>query len=347
MDTYASKAFQNAVLRWYHQFGRHDLPWQKQKTPYRVWVSEIMLQQTQVVTVIDYFKRFMKSFPNVKALAAAHEDNVLHHWSGLGYYARARNLHKTAKMVCEQHHGRFPKDLEALQTLPGIGRSTAGAILSLASEIPASILDGNVKRVLTRVFGIKTWSGDTQTLKQLWELAESLTPNKDCHHYNQAMMDLGATVCTRSNPTCSLCPLKSKCYARINDLTKAIPASKPKKEKPTKEIFFLMLENSAGELLLEKRPNQGIWGGLWCFPEFTIQDEAIQFCKTDLKIKTLEAKLRQPFRHTFSHYHLEITPLHIKTHSKKSFKKFQWYGQELMNLGLAAPTTKLLQSLCL
>lgn len=246
-----TKKFQELVLTWFEKYGRKTLPWQVNINPYRVWISEIMLQQTQVATVIDYFQRFTKRFPTIETLAETPIDEVLPLWSGLGYYARARNLHRCAKIIVEQHHGEFPSTLEQLVELPGIGKSTAGAILSIAFKKQAAILDGNVKRVLQRFFGIREWYGNPATLKQLWEIAETLAPKTKTAEYTQAMMDLGAMICTRSKPKCDLCPLQKSCIAYHENLTTSIPASKPKKQIPTKHTIMLILENKRGEIYLE------------------------------------------------------------------------------------------------
>jgi len=248
-----NKTFTQQVLRWYQQYGRKDLPWQQDINPYRVWVSEIMLQQTQVTTVIPYFARFIKRFPDVRCLAEANLDDVLQHWSGLGYYSRARNMHRCAKMICDTYAGEFPDSATALNQLPGIGRSTAGAIITIAFGKPAPILDGNVKRLLARYLAINTWPGNTQTMKQLWEIAESYTPHSDTRAYTQAMMDLGAMVCTRSKPKCHCCPLTKSCLAYRNGLQQQLPIAKPKKFKPTKTTQMLIIMNQQ-QLLLQKRP---------------------------------------------------------------------------------------------
>lgn len=340
--------FSQQVLAWWDQHGRKDLPWQQNKTPYRVWVSEIMLQQTQVTTVIPYFQRFMERFPDVQSLAQAAQDDVLHLWTGLGYYARARNLHKAAKQVAEQFDGQFPSSVELLETLPGIGRSTAGAILSLSMEQWAPILDGNVKRVLTRFDGIREWSGQTQVLKQLWLLTEQLTPERRTADYNQAMMDLGATLCTRSKPRCVDCPVASQCQALQLNLTGEIPASKPKKEKPIKQTWMLMLQQPDGSVLLQQRPASGIWGGLYSFQQFDQPDKADQWLASQFGNVTTEHW--STFRHTFSHYHLDITPIHVrlpKTESHIRESDSIWYHPTSLNqsIGLAAPVKKLLTQL--
>lgn len=304
--------FPVAVLAWFDRYGRTQLPWQKERTPYRVWISEIMLQQTQVVTVIPYFERFVARFPDVEALAEASLDEVIALWAGLGYYARARNLHRAARIIVEQHGGQLPASLEELSALPGIGRSTAGAILSLGSGIRAPILDGNVKRVLCRYHGIDGWPGNARTLARLWQLSETLTPSVRTADYNQAMMDLGATVCTRRKPACSACPVSLDCQAFQSGRTDAIPAPKPRQALPVRRCFMLALTNAQGALYLEKRPNAGVWGGLWSLPEFGREEDVYAWCaKQHIDCSDLE-RLPQR-RHTFSHYHLDFVPLVVRT----------------------------------
>ena len=225
-------AFSKKLLTWWDKSGRKDLPWQKNINPYRVWVSEIMLQQTQVTTVIPYFEKFMTKFPNVQSLAMANVDQVLHLWTGLGYYARARNLHKTAIIICEQYSARFPCDIDTMQSLPGIGRSTAAAILSIANGAHHAILDGNVKRVLTRLHTVDGWPGENKVMQQLWQLAEQYTPKKRVADYTQAIMDLGATLCTRSKPTCEQCPAQNQCLSFLQSRQTEFPNKKPKKQSP-------------------------------------------------------------------------------------------------------------------
>jgi A/G-specific adenine glycosylase len=310
-----AKSFANRVLAWYPIHGRKHLPWQQEISPYRVWLSEIMLQQTQVATVIPYFDRFVSHYPTVQALAGAPLDHVLHLWTGLGYYARARNLHKAAITVGQQFNGQFPVSIEDLMSLPGIGRSTAGAILSLAFEKPAAILDGNVKRVLARHFAIEGWPGQSTTSDKLWQLAEIITPKKvtlktDHRAFSQAMMDLGATVCTRSKPSCEQCPLTATCLAYQQGNWSDYPGKKPNKILAIKHTFMLMLQH--GEVtLLEERHRSGIWGGLWSLPEFSDLTALTNIVKQRWPNLTLIGDpQRQPtLRHTFSHYHLDITPV--------------------------------------
>ena len=336
-------AFQQSILAWFVLRGRKELPWQQNTTPYRVWLSEIMLQQTQVTTVIPYFQAFIEKFPTLDSLAQTSIDDVLPYWSGLGYYARARNLHKSAQIIYQQQ--RFPDTLEELMALSGIGQSTAGAILSIAFHKSHPILDGNVKRVLTRYKGITGWSGDSQVNKQLWAISTALTPIERCADYTQAIMDLGATVCTRSKPSCTVCPLASHCVALSMGIVAQLPTPKPKKTLPVKQRVFLLLRNYDQQLFLEKRPPTGIWGGLWSLPEFDSIEAAQDWCLS----KNMEINSQQLLptsRHTFSHYHLDYTPLVIQTNSPTNFvmeaNQSLWYnaGQQL---GLAAPIKQLLQ----
>ncbi len=343
------KQFQQAVLDWYDQHGRKTLPWQQDISPYRVWVSEIMLQQTQVATVIPYFDRFMEALPTVKDLAAAPEDEVLHLWTGLGYYSRARNLHHAAQQVMTDFDGEFPDSVDALSTLKGVGRSTAGAIRSIAFEQPAAILDGNVKRVLARYAAIEGWPGKSAVLKELWSAAEELAPDYRCRDYSQAMMDLGATLCTAKSPACDRCPLADDCLARAAGKQLEFPGRKPRKPLPVRTTLMLIATNEQGEVLLEKRPDSGIWGGLWSFPEFADSDAALEFCERELGTQQGSESL-PGFRHTFSHYHLEITPLLVHLHETREHvmegDARLWYNmRKPAVLGIPKPASKLLKLL--
>lgn len=338
--------FQQRLFDWFDEHGRKDLPWQRDIHPYRVWVSEIMLQQTQVVSVIGYFQRFMLRFPNVQSLAEAELDEVLHHWSGLGYYARARNLHKTAQIIVAEG-GEFPQTVEALSALPGIGRSTAGAILSIVFGQREAILDGNVKRVLARFHGVHGWPGDGKVAAELWQLASDYTPTRRCGDYTQAMMDLGATVCTRNKPSCAECPVAIACHAHQRDLTRSLPAPKPRKTLPVKSIYFLILRDGERRLLLEKRPASGIWGGLWSLPEFDDLDALQAWCmQHGYNIDMPRALPSQ--RHSFSHYHLDFTPLQANlqnpTNNVMEGGHSVWYNLcDIDSLGLPAPIKRLLR----
>lgn len=343
--------FVSQVLDWFDQHGRHDLPWQKNPEPYRVWVSEIMLQQTQVSTVIPYFQRFMDRFPGVEDLAAADTDQVLHLWTGLGYYARARNLHKAAQIVSRDYQGRFPGSVDELQALPGIGRSTAGAIAALAMNIQAPILDGNVKRVLTRYFAINGWPEKTAVKNQLWEIAEQLAPARRVAHYTQAMMDLGATVCLRSKPLCQQCPLAADCQAFKQQLTAEIPGKKPRKTLPVKSTRMHIIRNKQGEVLLQKRPPQGIWGSLYSLPEGEMASkQPADALPAGIELGQGKIRPLPALRHTFSHYHLDIEPMEheaiARNHALADSDRWLWYPLDhSIEVGLAAPVKKLLGKL--
>jgi A/G-specific adenine glycosylase len=342
--------FSERLLDWYARHGRKDLPWQVRPTPYRVWVSEIMLQQTQVATVIPYFQRFMEAFPDVATLAQAEQDQVLHHWSGLGYYARARHLHAAAQQLLDRHQGRFPEVFDDVLALPGVGRSTAAAILSLACAQSHPILDGNVKRVLARYHALAGWPGQSRIQRALWALAERHTPEHDTAAYTQAIMDLGATVCTRARPRCEACPLQGTCAAHAASRETEYPSPRPKKAMPVRSVSMLLLCNAAGEVLLEKRPPAGIWGGLWSFPELTADDEPGRWCPDKLGVTADETGRWPVLRHSFSHFHLDITPVLARAGDAAAGvmedPELLWYnptGTE--QRGLAAPVNALLQRL--
>ncbi len=311
-----------------------------------------MLQQTQVNTVIPYYKKFMRNFPSIKALALADNNDVLDQWSGLGYYARARNLHKTAKIIHEQFSGRMPNTVEGLLALPGIGRSTAGAILSLSMQQSVSILDGNVKRVLTRYLAVPGWPGKGDVHQQLWNITDALTPQERCNDYNQALMDLGATICTRSKPKCTQCPFEKNCLAhKVNRETEFPHRKTDKKTKPYKKSCFIILQNKQGDILLEQRPPLGIWGSLWCFPEHDEPIEKLeQYCKSEFNTSTKNAKRLEPFVHKFSHYDLEISPIILSAnkqpHLLMESQPRVWYkpGDKLPG-GIAAPIKTILMTL--
>ncbi|MGC9385700.1 MAG: A/G-specific adenine glycosylase [Hydrogenovibrio sp.] len=340
-------SFSQALLDWFDVSGRHDLPWQQDKTPYRVWVSEIMLQQTQVQTVIPYYQRFIASFPTLEVLAQSSEEAVLAHWSGLGYYARGRNLLKAAKVVVNDLNGVFPTDLTGMMALPGIGRSTAGAILSIACGQRQPILDGNVKRVLCRYDAVESWSGDKQTEARLWQRADALTPDTRFDDYAQAMMDLGATLCTRSRPNCQACPIRENCQAWRNGRVAEFPFPKPKTRKPTREVAMLLLQNLSGDIFLQKRPEKGIWGGLWSFPE---APEAAVSNQIKNKVETdCEARvdlIKWPVvKHTFSHYHLMIHPVRV-ARVRSTALTGEWLSvAEALARGVPAPIRKLIKQL--
>ena len=352
--------FSKKLLNWYAQNGRKNLPWQKNRTPYAVWVSEIMLQQTQVVTVIPYFEKFMLSFPDVLALANAHEDEVLHHWSGLGYYARARNLHRAAQQVRDEHKGEFPLSFDDVLALPGVGRSTAGAILAQAEGQRHAILDGNVKRVLARFHAVHGWTGQKKVQDQLWIFAESHTPNKQLADYTQAIMDLGATLCKRSKPDCDVCPLNAECVAFATEQVSLLPTPKPKKTLPVKSVRMLLLRNDSQQILLEKRPPTGIWGGLWSLPEMPLSDGVTDWCSEHYQLEIGVSEELPVVRHTFSHFHLDITPCLAEVNNPEQSvmeaERRVWYKAcqnnrsmqhsdqpKGLSLGLAAPVSNLLK----
>ena len=341
--------FSKAVLAWFDRAGRKHLPWQQDITPYRVWLSEIMLQQTQVSTVIPYFEKFVARFPDVDALAAAKQDEVLALWTGLGYYSRARNLHRTAQIICEQYNSVFPNAVEALSQLPGIGRSTAGAIVSIAYKKHAAILDGNVKRVLARFYAISGWSGASSTQKTLWHYAEENTPKQRTGDYTQAMMDLGATVCTRSKPRCTQCPLQTHCVAyRDNSVTK-YPEKNTKKALPTRTVNMLIIRNCAGEVLLQQRAPTGLWGSLWCLPEISPEKNIGDSCKDLCEQQPKKIEIWPSWKHSFSHFHLDITPvlIDVNTRTQKITEpNQQWIKpNQASTLGMPAPAVKLLAQL--
>ncbi|QTP60744.1 A/G-specific adenine glycosylase [Billgrantia antri] len=339
--------FQYRLLDWFDREGRHDLPWQRERTPYRVWVSEIMLQQTQVATVIPYFERFMARFPCLAELAKASQDEVLHLWTGLGYYARGRNLHKAARQVMEAHGGELPvASLEALAGLPGIGRSTAGAIIAQSTGRRAVILDGNVKRSLSRLHAVTGWPGRPAVERRLWALAESYTPERRVADYTQAMMDLGATLCRRGTPDCQRCPFSDVCVAHARGEQRRFPESKPKKTLPTRATLMLVLQDAEGRVLLEQRPASGLWGGLWGLPQF--DDLAALRAWLDTHAPGAELDPAWPaFSHTFSHFRLDITPLPARIGRLDSVGEGRcWYDPgNPGRVGLAAPVKALLASL--
>lgn len=303
----AMKDFSKRLITWHRRHGRHDLPWQRTRDPYQVWLSEIMLQQTQVGTVIPYYERFRARFPNVASLARASLEDVLRLWAGLGYYSRARNLHRTARAILDQHGGVFPEQRSALEALPGVGRSTAAAIAAFAFGAREAILDGNVKRVLARHFAVGGFMGNKTVENVLWSLAESLVPRRAVETYTQALMDLGATVCTRASPGCGRCPLASSCVALAQGSVAAYPARRPRRTTPVRSVVMLLLLRE-GKILLEQRPPSGIWGGLWSFPEMPADGEVRAHCAAQLGCEVGTPVALQPLRHGFTHFTLDIRP---------------------------------------
>jgi A/G-specific adenine glycosylase len=337
------------LLAWHAQHGRHDLPWQRslqdEGSAYRVWVSEIMLQQTQVATVIPYFERFMQRFPQVQALADAPADEVLHLWTGLGYYARARNLHRAAQSIRDQHGGAFPGTLEAVMKLPGIGRSTAGAVLAISSGTRHPILDGNVKRVLSRYYAVDGPPEDNSTQEQLWELAGKNTPYENVATYTQAIMDLGATVCTRAKPRCELCPIAAGCRARIEMRQGELPAPKRKRAARKLRRAVMLVARREAAVLLVQRPPSGIWGGLWCLPEFADRDAAEVFAANELPGASLADGALPEIEHSFTHFDLVITPLLARCGGESRIRDggALWYDlSQPARVGLPAPIRNLL-----
>ena len=340
-------SFADQLLLWYEQHGRHDLPWQVRGDPYPVWVSEVMLQQTQVATVIPYYERFISRFPCLQDLATADLDQVLHLWSGLGYYARARNLHKSARLIVEQYNGVFPDNITDLVALPGIGLSTAGAILAQSLGQRHPILDGNVKRVLARYYCIDGWPGHRDTEDRLWQLSDANTPTEKTAEYTQAIMDLGATICKRNKPDCPICPVNDKCQSFLLGVVNTYPHKRKKKKLPVKTTTFLLLSNEQEEIFLTQRPPTGIWGGLWCLPELLNCSEG----KWNLENLPADISTEKPMpvvRHTFSHYHLDFTviPATLKGNHSTGIMESNptvWYNPaHPSQLGLAAPIKKII-----
>jgi A/G-specific adenine glycosylase len=339
----------HALIEWHARRGRHDLPWQKERSPYRVWVSEIMLQQTQVATVIPYYERFISRFPDVATLAEASIDDVLHLWTGLGYYARARHLHQAARRVCDDFGSNFPRSFAKLMTLPGIGRSTAGAILALSCGESFPILDGNAKRVLARFFGVAGAPSDAKTIKRLWQLAESCTPRDDVAVYTQAIMDLGATVCVRRKPLCAVCPLSAGCVARRTGRQHEIPAPRPPRIRRSRAVVMLVAVREDRAVLLERRPQSGVWGGLWCLPEFDTLSAARIFADQSLRRTHEEPRALELVQHSFTHFDLVISPLLTRCSGPAGVmdeSQSLWYNtREPARIGMPAPIKILLDRL--
>jgi A/G-specific adenine glycosylase len=310
-----AQTFAARLLKWFALHGRHNLPWQTNPTAYRVWVSEVMLQQTQVATVIPYYQRFMTRFPTVKSLAAAPLDEVLHLWTGLGYYARARNLHACAQAVVKEQGGEFPTRIQALMALPGIGRSTAGAILALSGGERHPILDGNVKRVLARVFGIAGNPGSNAVLAALWAQSDACTPTSEIPEYTQAIMDLGATVCSRARPACTLCPLSTACIAALEGRQAELPGRAQRRARPSRETTLLIahtgLKGSIA-VLVERRPASGLWGGLWSPPQFDSEQQALDWCRRELGAPSSNSHALPPIDHAFTHFDLRLKPVSVR-----------------------------------
>ncbi len=343
--------FAAAVVCWQKRHGRHHLPWQQSHEAYRIWLSEIMLQQTQVSTVIGYYERFLERFPTLADLATARQEDVMPYWAGLGYYARARNLHRCAQVIMTQHAGQFPEDPAQIAMLPGIGRSTAGAIAAFAWNVRTPIMDGNVKRVFTRFFGIEGYPGNTAVDKALWSLAHEVMDKApetlDIRAYTQGLMDLGASICARRNPACGQCPLQNGCHAKANGLQNTLPTPKPRKLIPTRSCHMLVLLQD-GKVLLEQREDQGIWGGLLSLPQFDTEDDLQRFClRQDIPLQA-SAKMAG-LQHVFTHFKLDITPWQVRLpdqHLNEPLERCQWLeasgGQ---GLAVPAPVKKILGGL--
>lgn len=339
--------FAQKLIHWQQQHGRNDLPWQV-SDPYRIWLSEIMLQQTQVATVLPYYQTFLERFPDVQTLAQAPLDDVLARWSGLGYYTRARNLHLAAQHIVAQHGGAFPNTAAQLAELPGIGRSTAAAIAAFAFGERAAILDGNVRRVLARHAGIAGYTGANTVQEQLWRIAEQRLPNAEhIASYTQGLMDLGSLVCSRSKPNCPACPVQEDCIALRDDLTRTLPTPKPKKEQVVRSTVMLLIEQGDAILLLQ-RPPSGIWGGLWCLPECDSTLNASQYCQSTLGLQVCSGEIQAEFSHTFTHFRLDITVLAVQASVGTGLADSQsrWFSrQAALQTGIPAPLRKVLSTL--
>ncbi|MBN8727504.1 MAG: A/G-specific adenine glycosylase [Xanthomonadales bacterium] len=343
--------FATALLAWYDRHGRKDLPWQHPRSAYRVWISEVMLQQTQVRTVIPYFERFVAGLPDLASLADASEDRVLALWSGLGYYSRARNLHRAARLCMERHGGELPRSMDGLAALPGIGRSTAAAILALAHGERHAILDGNVRRVLARWHGVAGWPGASAPQRELWRHAEAHTPASRVADYTQAIMDLGATVCTRGSPACTRCPLAWGCHAFVEQRTMELPAPRPQRAQPTRTTVMLLVRDTMGRVLLERRPPTGVWARLWSLPEVETPAAAPRYLLERHGIGAGAMRALPRFMHVFSHYRLQVTPLRfdgaraLATGIADDPDSCWLHQREWRDAALPAPVRRLLESL--
>jgi A/G-specific adenine glycosylase len=338
------------LLAWFDVHGRHDLPWQRERTAYSVWVSEVMLQQTQVATVIPFYQRFMHRFPTVAALAAASLDDVLSHWSGLGYYARGRNLWRAARVVVAEHGGRIPETFDALLELPGIGRSTAGAILAQALGVRLPILDGNVKRVLARYHAVEGWAGDHAVQNALWEHAERHTPRRRVADYTQAIMDLGATLCTRARPACTVCPLALDCAACRAGTQAKYPAPRPKRARAHRRVTVLVVEDADGRVLLERRAARGVWGGLYSFPELRADETASEWCSRELGAGVIDEHELATIEHAFTHFDLDLVPRLLRLAAEPTVvndrdDRFWHVPSAELEVGIPAPIAALFRSL--
>ncbi len=340
--------FAKRLIAWHRRYGRHDLPWQGTRDPYPVWLSEVMLQQTQVGTVIPYYRRFLARFPDVAGLARATLEEVLRVWAGLGYYSRARNLHQAARTIVDEYGGRFPATRDTLEALPGVGRSTAAAIAAIAFGAREAILDGNVRRVLARHFAVGGFAGTRPVETKLWSLAESLVPARGIETYTQALMDLGATVCTRASPACGRCPVASSCVALARGRVHVVPTPRPRRASPVRPVAMLVLLRD-GKLLLEKRPPAGIWGGLWSFPELPVDGDVAAHCAARLGCEVDSPVALAPLRHGFTHFTLDIRPFRcdvrrVKARAEQPGKA--WFTlQQVENGAVPVPVKRLLRRL--
>lgn len=354
----ATEEFAPRLLAWQREHGRHDLPWQRTRDPYRIWLSEVMLQQTQVATVIPYYARFLARCPDVASLAAAPNDDVMALWAGLGYYTRARNLHRCAQQVMERFGGHFPEDVASLESLPGIGRSTAAAIASFAFGAHETILDGNVKRVLARIFGIEGFPGEKRIETGMWTLAESLLPDagsadlkEQMSAYTQGLMDLGATLCTRANPDCACCPFAPDCVANRTHRQRELPTRKPAKVSPTRQTTMVILE-AGPYVLLYRRPPTGVWGGLWSLPEAD-DEKAARILAREFGGQIETISRLAPLVHVFTHFRLEIQPLRVMCGEpqggplvREPDAPVEWVlWRDLDRYGLPAPVKRILDGM--
>ena len=341
-------SFAARIIDWHARFGRHALPWQQTRDPYRIWLSEVMLQQTQVTTVMPYYARFLNAFPDLPALAAAPIDDVLAHWSGLGYYRRARHLHEAAKIIVRDHRGAFPRDIAAIAALPGIGRSTAAAIAAFAFGTRAAILDGNVKRVLARHRGIEGYPGTPEVERALWSAAEDELPSAHIEAYTQAIMDLGATVCLRTRPRCNVCPVTADCAARLTHRIAALPTPRPARALPQRAVQVLIIDR-AGTWLFERRPSTGVWADLWSLPEVGCGDDVAHACRIRFGLHALQATPLPPVQHGFTHYHLTLHPVHVRiavAHLVNAPGR-TWLSREAALAGaLPAPIKRIVEAHC-
>jgi A/G-specific adenine glycosylase len=350
-ETADPDTFSERLITWFDVHGRHHLPWQRERTPYRVWVSEIMLQQTQVATVIPYYERFMARFPDISSLAAAPLDEVLHLWTGLGYYARARNMHRCAQLLMQRFAGEFPSDLEGMMSLPGIGRSTAGAILGIACGLRYPILDGNVKRVLSRVFGIAGDPSSSVVLESMWSLAEQCTPQREVGAYTQAIMDLGATLCTRSRPACTLCPMILTCVAAREGRQAELPGKKQKRPRASREATLLIAQIGDGistAVFVERRPAVGLWGGLWSPPQFDNEYAAMEWCAREVGEPQSDGEVMTPIEHAFTHFDLRLRPVRVRCRPRAVIRDGAQLWYELNyppKIGLPQPIKRLFERL--